>query len=98
MPKITLHTYWRSSSAYRVRIALAAKAIPYEPIFVNLLEGEQRKTPYVETSPMGYVQMWGFPTAADMAMGKAGLKLIAELQVPLLSDTVITGSYEPLRM
>jgi hypothetical protein len=49
------------------------------------------------TTPTGYVQMWGFPTAADMAMGKAGLKLIAELSVPLLADTVITGSYEPLR-
>jgi hypothetical protein len=45
----------------------------------------------------GYVQMWGFPTDADLAMGKAGLKLIAELQVPLIADTVITGSYEPLR-
>jgi hypothetical protein len=49
------------------------------------------------TAPMGYVQMWGFPTDADLGMGKAGLKLIAELQVPILSDTVITGSYEPLR-
>jgi hypothetical protein len=49
------------------------------------------------TNPTGYVQMWGFPTDADLAMGKAGLKLIAELQVPILADTVITGSYEPKR-
>ncbi|HEY5950835.1 MAG TPA: hypothetical protein VIV40_35325 [Kofleriaceae bacterium] len=49
------------------------------------------------TNPTGYVQMWGFPTEADKNMGKAGLKLIAELQVPILADTVITGSYEPLR-
>jgi len=48
-------------------------------------------------TPMGYVQMWGYPTAADMAGGMTGLKLIAELQVPILADTVITGSYEPLR-
>jgi len=47
--------------------------------------------------PTGYVQMWGFPTDADKAMGMAGLKLIAELQVPVLADNVITGSYEPLR-
>ncbi len=45
----------------------------------------------------GYVQMWGFPTDADLAKGQAGLKLIAELKVPVLADTVITGSYEPLR-
>ena len=49
------------------------------------------------TSPTGYVQMWGFPEEVDLAMGKAGLKLIAELQVPLIADTVITGSYEPKR-
>jgi hypothetical protein len=49
------------------------------------------------TAATGYVQMWGFPTAADLAMGTAGLKLIAELQVPIFGDTVITGSYEPLR-
>jgi len=42
-----------------------------------------------------YVQMWGFPTAADVTAGN--LKLIAELPVPVLADTVITGSYEPLR-
>jgi hypothetical protein len=48
-------------------------------------------------TPTGYVQMWGFPTDTDMQMGKAGLKLIAELQVPILMDTVITGSYEPKR-
>lgn len=42
-----------------------------------------------------YVQMWGFANAADLAAGN--LKLISELQVPVLPDTVITGSYEPLR-
>lgn len=46
-------------------------------------------------TPKGYVQMWGFPTAADMQAGD--LKLIAELEVPILADTVITGSYEPMR-
>jgi hypothetical protein len=49
------------------------------------------------TNPSGFVQMWGFPTAADLAAGMSGLKLIAELSVPVLPDTVITGSYEPLR-
>jgi hypothetical protein len=48
-------------------------------------------------NPKGYVQMWGFPTDADLAMGMAGMKLLAELEVPVLADTVITGSYEPLR-
>jgi hypothetical protein len=42
-----------------------------------------------------YVQMWGFPTNADLASNN--MKLIAELKVPALADAVITGSYEPLR-
>jgi len=46
-------------------------------------------------SDTAFVQMWGYPTDADMAADS--LKLIAELQVPVLADTVITGSYSPLR-
>ncbi len=42
-----------------------------------------------------YVQVWGFPSDAELAAGQ--LKLIAELQAPVIADTVITGSYEPLR-
>ena len=42
-----------------------------------------------------YVQRWGYPTMADVTAGN--LKLIAELKVPVVADTVITGSYEPLR-
>jgi len=29
---LRLHTYWRSSAAYRVRIALALKGLPYESV------------------------------------------------------------------
>jgi hypothetical protein len=50
----------------------------------------------IPAAPTAYVQMWGFPTDGDMAADN--LKLIDELQVPVLADTVITGSYEPLRM
>jgi glutathione S-transferase len=31
-----LYTYWRSTSSYRVRIALALKGIEAEPVFVHL--------------------------------------------------------------
>jgi hypothetical protein len=46
-------------------------------------------------APTAFVQMWGFKNDADVASGT--LTQIAELQVPVLADTVITGSYEPLR-
>jgi maleylacetoacetate isomerase len=52
---LTLYTYWRSSSAYRVRLALAAKGLAYDAIYVNLLEGAQLKDEYRKASPMGHV-------------------------------------------
>lgn len=36
-----LHGYWRSSAAYRVRIALGLKKLAWEPRAVNLAAGEQ---------------------------------------------------------
>jgi maleylpyruvate isomerase len=53
--RFVLYGYWRSSSSYRVRLALAYKKIAYEPVFVNLVKGEQRTGPYAEKSPTGYV-------------------------------------------
>jgi hypothetical protein len=47
-------------------------------------------------TPTAYVQMWGYKTDDDAAAG-GDMTLVAELQVPVLADTVITGSYEPLR-
>ncbi len=55
MPKLTLYTYWRSSASHRVRIALGYKGLSYEPVFVNLLAGEQRQDEYKKTNPMGYL-------------------------------------------
>lgn len=55
LPKLVLYTYWRSSSAFRVRIALAAKRLPYESVAVNLLKGEQSTPEHKTRSPMGYV-------------------------------------------
>lgn len=51
----------------------------------------------IEIQPQAstYVQMWGYPTDADLAAGS--LKLIAELPVPVIAETIVTGSFEPLR-
>lgn len=43
---LKLYSYWRSSAAWRVRIALALKDIPYEYCSVNLVQGEQRTEEY----------------------------------------------------
>jgi len=55
MRELVLYTYWRSSSAFRVRIALAVKGLPYRSVPVNLLLGENVKDEHTARNPMGYV-------------------------------------------
>jgi maleylacetoacetate isomerase/maleylpyruvate isomerase len=50
-PRPTLYTYFRSSAAYRVRIALALKGIAYASAPVNLLKGEQKSPGYEAVNP-----------------------------------------------
>ena len=60
--KIKLYTYWRSSSAYRVRIALNLKGLDYESIPVHLVKdgGEQHTAAYKELNPQELI-----PTLID---------------------------------
>ena len=50
-----LFTYYRSTSSYRVRIALALKGLDYQAEPVNLLKGEQRGADYLAFNPQGRV-------------------------------------------
>ncbi len=50
-----LYGYFRSSAAYRVRIALALKGLAYDQVSVHLLRGEQRQPEYVMKNPQGLV-------------------------------------------
>jgi maleylacetoacetate isomerase len=52
-----LYTYFRSSAAYRVRIALNLKGIGYEAVPVHLLKdgGQQRQEEYRKINPSGLV-------------------------------------------
>ena len=52
-----LHTYFRSSAAYRVRIALNLKGLDYEAVPVHLLRGggEHRQPAYLGLNPAGLV-------------------------------------------
>ena len=43
-----LYTYFRSSAAFRVRIALNLKGLKYEPVFVHLAKGEHRATQFAD--------------------------------------------------
>ncbi len=50
-----LYTYFRSSAAYRVRIALNLKGVAYDSVSINLLTGEQREEGYRAINPQGRV-------------------------------------------
>lgn len=50
-----LHGYWRSTAAWRVRLALAAKGIAHESVAVNLLQGEQRSAGHLALNLQGLV-------------------------------------------
>jgi maleylacetoacetate isomerase len=52
-----LHDYYRSSAAYRVRIALNIKGVDYESRSVNLAEGAQKGDEYRALNPQGLVPM-----------------------------------------
>jgi maleylpyruvate isomerase len=57
---LKLYTYFRSSAAFRVRIALNLKGLAYEPAFVHLPKGEHRKPDYAAIDPQALL-----PTLVD---------------------------------
>lgn len=52
---ITLYDYWRSSAAYRLRIAFGIANLDYSAVSVDLLTGEHRGTKNLARNPQGLV-------------------------------------------
>jgi maleylacetoacetate isomerase/maleylpyruvate isomerase len=50
-----LYSFFRSSAAYRVRIALGVKGLAYEYVATHLRRGEHRKPEYLAVNPQGLV-------------------------------------------
>ena len=52
---LRLHDYWRSSAAYRVRIALNQKKLTYAAVPVDLVAGAQRSAENLDVNAQGFV-------------------------------------------
>ena len=66
-----LYGYFRSSAAYRVRIALNVKGLEVEHRFVHLRKGEQRDAEFRRLNPAGLVPFWsdhGFGLSQSLAI------------------------------
>ena len=50
-----LYTFFRSSAAFRVRIALNLKGLPYEPVPKAFARGEHRGADYLALNPQGLI-------------------------------------------
>ena len=69
-----LYTFFRSSTSFRLRIALAWKGIAYQSRFVNLPKMEHRAADYLGRNPQGLV-----PTLIDDA-GRAFTQSMAMIE------------------
>lgn len=55
--EVVLHDYWRSSAAYRVRIALNLKQVGYRAVEVDLTAGDQRGPDFRALNPLGLIPL-----------------------------------------
>ena len=55
MSEVVLYDYWRSSAAYRVRIALNLKGVAYRAVTVDLAQGEQAAAEFRARNPLGLI-------------------------------------------
>ncbi|HEY1097801.1 MAG TPA: maleylacetoacetate isomerase [Myxococcota bacterium] len=83
---VRLHGYWRSSSAWRVRIALNVKGIAFEHIGVNIAPGkdEQKSDAFRAKNPLAQV-----PILAFVGGGLDGRTLTQSLAVIELLDELV---------
>ena len=73
-----LHSYFRSSAAWRVRIALALKDIEVEQIAHHLLRDEQHAPDYLELNPQGQVPALEFDDGRVLTQSLAIIEWLDE--------------------
>ena len=74
-----LYSYYRSSAAYRVRIALELKGLDYDYIAVNLLHAQQKSGDYMAKNPQGLVPALETPDGTLIAQSVAIMEWLEEV-------------------
>ncbi|MFJ7313413.1 maleylacetoacetate isomerase [Pseudomonas sp. NPDC098747] len=93
-----LYTYYRSTSSYRVRIALALKGLDYQALPVNLIAapgGEHRQPAYLAINPQGRVPALRTDDGELLIQSPAIIEYLEERypQVPLLPEDLAARAH-----
>ena len=90
-----LYSYFRSSAAFRVRIALNLKGLEYQQVPVNLLNAEQLSEHYRQHNPQGLVPALALDDNTVLAQSMAIMEWLEEAypQPALLPDTPLERAY-----
>ena len=87
-----LYTYFRSSAAFRARIALNLKGIAYQPLFVHLPKGEHRKPEYAGVNAQALVPTLELDDGVRIAQSLAIIEYLDEAHPePRLIPRTATG-------
>jgi len=94
-----LFTYYRSTSSYRVRIALALKGLDYQAVPVNLIAaqgGEHRQAAYLAVNPQGRVPALRTDEGSVLTQSPAIIEYLEERypQPALLSRDLAARAHE----